>query len=102
MKLITRILLVLIITSSLLSSCMTTKTNVGTFREDEGKIYTYAKGKQVWLFWGFLPTGRSSIKTPEHGNCKVITRLNFADLLISSLTAGIVTTQTIKIQARKI
>ncbi len=33
---------------------MTTKSNVGAFRENEGNIYTYAKGKQAWIFWGLL------------------------------------------------
>lgn len=75
---------------------------MGAFKETEGQIYTYAKGKQVWLFWGFLPAGRTSVNTPGDGNCKIITRVNLTDVIISTVTAGIVTTQTIKVKAKRI
>ncbi len=87
--------------STSLTSCMTTKTNVGAYREKQGNEYTYAKGKQIWLFWGLLPLGRTSVNTPGDGNCQVITRLNIGDFLISGLTGGILTTQTIKVKAKK-
>jgi len=45
------LIFVLIITL-FMPSCMTTKTNVGAYKETEGNEYTYAKGKQIWLFWG--------------------------------------------------
>ncbi|MDO4880425.1 MAG: hypothetical protein Q3983_04025 [Capnocytophaga sp.] len=85
----------------MLSACRTTKTDVGQFRENPGKDYVYAKGKQVWIFWGLLPAGRTKVNTPSSGNCQVITRTNLADLLISGLTAGIVSTETIKIKAKQ-
>lgn len=85
----------------LFSSCLTTKTNVGGFKESEGKTYTYAKGKQIWIFWSLLPVGHTSVATPASGSCQVITRFNITDLLISGLTAGIVTTETIKVVAKK-
>lgn len=87
--------------STSLTSCMTTKTNVGAYREKQGNEYTYAKGKQIWLFWGLLPLGRTSVNTPGDGDCQVITRLNIGDFLISGLTGGILTTQTIKVKAKK-
>ena len=37
---------------TLLPSCMTTRTSVGSYRETEGDEYVYAKGKQCYLFWG--------------------------------------------------
>ena len=80
---------------------MTTKTSVGTFKETTGNEYTYAKGKQFWLFWGFLPLGRTNINTPADGNCEVITRFNFGDFLITGLTGGIVTSYSIKVKAKK-
>lgn len=83
------------------SSCMTTKTSVGNYIEQKGSTYTYAKGKQVWAFWGVVPLGRTSVNTPSDGDCQVITRLNIADLLISGFTAGIITTSTIKVKAKK-
>ncbi|NBR15930.1 MAG: hypothetical protein EBU01_15340 [Crocinitomicaceae bacterium] len=90
---------ILLLTS--VSSCMTTKTNVGTFKETQGEEYTYAKGKQMWLFWGLIPLGRTSVSTPADGNCQVITRYNFGDAVISSITGGIFTTHTIKIKAKR-
>jgi hypothetical protein len=83
------------------TSCMTTKTNVGAYKESAGNPYVYSKAKQVWLFWGLIPVGRTSVSTPTDGNCQVITRFNFTDVLISGLTAGIVTTETIKVKAKK-
>ncbi len=84
-----------------LSACMTTKTQVGTYREQQGEQYTYAKAKQIWLFWGVFPVGRASANTPASGNCEVVTRRNLGDVIISSLTLGIVSTYTIKINAKK-
>lgn len=93
--------LLAITVSTSLTSCMTTKTSVGAYRETQGNEYTYAKGKQIWLFWGLMPLGRASVNTPGNGNCEVITRFNVGDFLISGLTVGIVTTQTIKVKAKK-
>lgn len=87
--------------SSMLSSCMTTKTSVGDFKELQGKEYTYSKGKQFWLFWGIVPIGRTNVNTPGDGNCEVVTRFNFSDVLISGLTGGIVTSYSIKVKAKK-
>jgi hypothetical protein len=94
-------LLFILLISSTTPSCMMTKTNVGAYTETQGSEYTYAKGKQIWVFWGLLPLGRTSVNTPGNGNCQVITKFNFGDFLISSLTGGIVTTYTIKIKAKK-
>jgi hypothetical protein len=94
------LIFVLIITL-FMPSCMTTKTNVGAYKETEGNEYTYAKGKQIWLFWGLIPMGRTSVNTPSNGNCQVVTKFNFGDVLISGLTGGIVTTYTIKVKAKK-
>jgi hypothetical protein len=80
---------------------MTTKTSVGEYKEQQGKEYTYAKGKQIWLFWGIVPIGRTNVNTPSDGNCEIITRFNFTDALISVLTVGIVTTYSIKVKAKR-
>lgn len=86
---------------TMFSSCMTTKTSVGAYRETQGNEYTYAKGKQIWLFWGCLPLGRTSVNTPGDGNCEVVTRFNVGDFLITGLTGGIVTTYSIKVKAKR-
>ena len=83
------------------SACMTTKTSVGEFRELQGSEYTYAKGKQMWLFWGVMPLGRTNVNTPGDGNCEVVTRFNIGDALITGLTGGIVSSYTIKVKAKK-
>lgn len=88
--------------SSSLTSCMTTKTSVGEYTEAQGSEYTYAKGKQFWLFWGLLPMGRTNVNTPGDGNCEVITKFNFGDVLISGLTGGLVTSYSIKVKAKKV
>jgi hypothetical protein len=87
--------------SLFLFSCMTTKTAVGEYKEQQGKEYTYAKGKQLWLFWGIVPIGRTSVNTPGDGNCEVVTRFNVGDALISGLTLGILTSYTIKVKAKR-
>lgn len=84
-----------------LTSCMTTKTQVGTFKEQPGKEYTYDKVKQVWLFWGVLPMGRASANTPASGNCEITTKLKLVDLLIMTCTGGIVTTYSVKVTAKE-
>lgn len=101
MKIITKRFLALAIVLITLGSCMTTKTQVGTFKEQQGREYTYAKAKQIWLFWGIIPVGRASANTPASGNCEVVTKLKFVDLLITSLTGGIVSTYSIKINAKE-
>ena len=84
-----------------LSSCMTTKTTVGTYTEKVGAEYTYAKGKQLWLFWGIVPLGRTDVSTPTDGNCEVITKYRFSDVIISSLTFGILKSYSIKVKAKR-
>lgn len=99
----TKFLLLTYLTVAILSvtSCMTTKTPVGNFVETPGKEYTYDKGKQFWLFWGLMPLGRTHVNTPSDGNCQVITKFKVGDVIISVLTGGIVTTYSIKVEAKK-
>jgi hypothetical protein len=85
-----------------LSSCMTTKTSVGAYKEQVGKEQTYAKSKQLWLFWGFVPVGRTNVPTPADGSCEVITRYNASDVIIYALTGGIITSYTIKIKVKRV
>ncbi len=95
------LILLLVSTIAFLPSCMTTKTQVGAFKETQGKEYTYAKGKQFWVFWGVVPLGRTSVNTPANGDCEVITKFKFTDVLISGLTGGIITSYSIKVKAKK-
>lgn len=83
------------------ASCMTTKTPVGNYQALQGAEYTYAQGKQIWLFWGLLPVGRTNVNTPSDGDCEVVTRFTFVDFLITGLTGGIVGAYSIKIRVKR-
>ena len=95
------IVLIMITISMTLTSCLTTKTSVGNYRETDGEEYTYAKGKQLWLLWGIFPLGRTNVNTPGNGSCEVVTRFNFGDVLLTSITGGILSSYTIKVKAKK-
>lgn len=96
----TKVICAVLITS-LLTSCFTTMTNVGQYKETQGQVYTYAKGKQLWLFWGLIPLGRTSVNTPADGNCRVITQLTLVDYAIIFFTGGVLASYTIKVKAKK-
>lgn len=87
----------------LLPSCYGTRTSVGEYRElsKNSSTYTYAKGKQCYLFWGLVPLGRTNVNTPGDGNCEIRTKHSFGDFLVSLITAGIFQMQTIKVMAPK-
>lgn len=84
-----------------LQSCMTTKTSVGTYREEQGEVYTFDKGKQMWLFWGIIPIGRTNVATPTDGSCEVITKFRVVDALITGLTVGVVSSYSIKVKDKR-
>ena len=84
-----------------LSSCMTTSTTTGTYLEESGKPYTYAKGRQLWLGFGLIPLGRTDVNAPSDGNCEVISKFTFGDFVISSVTFGIVSSRTIIVKDKQ-
>ena len=100
-KNITLLMLLTITLAISLPSCMTTKTQVGSYKETKGTSYKYSKGKQFWLFWGFLPVGRTNVNTPASGNCEVVTKFTLLDAVISGVTGGIVISYTIKVKAKR-
>lgn len=95
------VILLTIMSSLFLSSCMTTRTAVGDYREIQGDTFTYSKGKQCYLFWGLLPIGRTNIATPRNGSCEVRTSYRFWDFFLTGITGGIFSMQTIKIKAKR-
>lgn len=82
------------------TSCMTTRTSVGNFNAQQGQTYQYAKGKQCYLFWGLIPLGHTSVATPESGDCQVRTRFGFVDWLVSGVTGGIFSMQSVRVYAK--
>lgn len=96
-----KIVFILLTGIFLMTSCMTTKTSVGTYKEEQGKTYTYSKGKQIWLFWGLVPLGRTSVNTPADGSCEIITKFKGIDVLISGVTGGFVVMYSIKVKDKR-
>lgn len=99
------LLLVLVGVAVLCPSCFSTRTSIGDYRiatkADNANAYTYAKAKQCYLFWGLIPLGHASVAVPRDGHCEVRTSFGFVDFLVSALTAGIFSMQTIKVKAPK-
>jgi hypothetical protein len=84
-----------------MSSCMTTATTTGTYLEEPGNPYTYAKGRQLWLGYGLIPLGKTDVNAPSDGNCQVISKFTFGDFLISGVTFGIVSSRTIIVKDKQ-
>ncbi len=89
-----------IICAACLSACMTTRTNVGSYKESLGTVYTYSKCKQLYVF-GAIRIGHTDANTPASGSCQVKTSINAGDALISLFTCGIIRSQTVKVLAKK-
>ena len=84
-----------------LPSCMTTNTNVKNYDDLDGQEYYYAKGKQNYLFWGLLPLGKPNIQVPEDEPCQIRTTTTFVDGLVSDLTIGIFSMQSVRILTKR-
>ncbi len=97
-QLLYSLVLVLLIS---VGGCMTTKTNIGLYKETEGNVSKYSKGRQLWVFWGTVSVGKTRLETPSTGSCQIVTRQNLKDIAISIVTAGFVKSQTIKVNIKK-
>ena len=84
-----------------LPSCMTTNTNVKNYDDLDGQEYYYAKGKQNYLFWGLLPLGKPNIQVPEDEPCQIRTTTTFVDGLVSDLTIGIFSMQSVRVLTKR-
>jgi hypothetical protein len=77
---------------------MTNRVTIGSGpvgRQGSSKVYS--KTKQLYIFWGLCPLGRSQPAIPEHKNIQIKTSHNIGDLLISFITFGIIDSRTVKI-----
>lgn len=99
------VLMMTVIIALSLSSCWSTRTSVGGYtyskKVDKESTYTFAKGKQVYLFWGLIPCGRTNVATPADGNCQIRTKHGFLDAFLTIITGGVLSMQTIKVNAPK-
>ena len=93
-------IIIMIFIACTLTSCMTTRTSINKYKETPGQTYKYSKGKQMYLFWGLIPIGRTSVATPVNEPCQVRTSYRFADVLLTSITGGVFSMQTIKVMAK--
>ena len=94
-------LVLIMLLAIMATSCLTTKTNVGMYQQKQGIEQTFERGKQLWLFWGLIPLGRTSVSTPSDGDCQVVTKFKFSDVLISGLTGGILYSYSIEVKVKK-
>lgn len=96
-------LFLLLVIAFMCQSCFTTRTSVGDYRistkVDKASAYNYSKVKQVYMFWGLVPLGRARAAVPSHGNCEIRTGIGFGDFLVTLLTGGIISMQTVKVKA---
>ena len=99
------LLLLLAVPMVLCQSCFTTRTSIGDYRiatrADNSNAYTYSKAKQCYLVWGLIPLGHVNAAVPRDGHCEIRTGFGFADFLVSVLTGGIFSMQTVKVKAPK-
>lgn len=79
-----------------LSSCYTNRVNVAGYTSDFGVEKTYDRAKQWYLFEGLIPIGRAHVNTPSDGVCQIRSYYSPLDALITVLTAGLVSTRTVK------
>ena len=92
-------IIVLSLFISFLSSCMVTKTNIGEFKETKGGSYTYSKARQLSLA-GLIRINKPSPAIPASKNCQIKTSIRLADALISTITCGIIRSQSIRVLAK--
>lgn len=87
----------------LFSSCMVTRTTIGDGPVGkQGKTEVYSKSKQFYLFWGFVKLGKGQPAIPEDKNIQVKTSFNVFDALVTTLTGGIFSMQTVKILIKEV
>lgn len=96
-------LLLFLVLAFVCQSCYTTRTSVGDYRiatkVDKASSYTYSKTKQCYLLWGLIPLGHAQTAVPRDSHCEIRTGFGFVDFLVSIITGGIFSMQTIKVKA---
>lgn len=101
-----KLIVILLMAAFLLPSCCATRTYVGSYYEDTRvkgyESYKFAKKKQAFFLFGLIPLGRTQVPMPEHGSCEIKARFGLLDFFIFAVTAGIISTRTIKVTAAKV
>ena len=95
-----RIILLLAI-SAALTSCYVTRTTIGTGPMGNDKTAkVYSKVKQGYLLGGLIPLATKQAGMPDHTHVQVKTSFKFVDMLISGITFGIYSQQTVEVLVR--
>ncbi|MCQ2958662.1 MAG: hypothetical protein MJ198_00540 [Bacteroidales bacterium] len=96
-------LLIFISSVVLFTSCYTTWTTVGNYKQLESQglsSYKYDQAKQFYLFGGLIPLGHNHANVPDEP-CEIKEKFKFTDFLISTVTCEIFTCRTIQVYALK-
>lgn len=81
-----------------MTSCMVTRTTVGSGpvgNDPTAKVYS--KIKQGYVLNGLVPIGTRQVKLPETAAYQIKTSKKVGDALITGITFGIYTRQTIEV-----
>ena len=95
-KLILAIPLVFALT--LLSSCYVTKVDIGNYKTTQAHEYKLNKYRDVYLFWGLAKLGNPNPITATP--CQIRSKFGFWDVIISSLTGGLISTRTTVVRCK--
>ena len=91
-------ILLAILVTMFSTSCMVTKTNINSFENVHEGTRQYSKQKQFYVLFDLIRVGHTDAKTPSNGQpCQIKTQVTFLDGLIKLLTAGLISSQTIKV-----
>ena len=81
---------------------MVTRTTIGDGPVgSNGSTEVFSKSKQMYLFWGFVKLGSSQPVIPEDKNVQIKTSFNVVDAIVTSITGGIFSMQTVKVIVKK-
>jgi hypothetical protein len=99
MKKLSQISLIAVLLLSL-NSCYINRHTVGDGPQGKAKksqTKTFARKKQVYLFWGSIAAGTAQPRIPTDQGYQIKSSYNVGDMFINALTGGIVGTRTVKI-----
>jgi len=85
-----------------LNSCYVNRTTVGNGpigKNDES--VKYSKKKQMYLFWGLVAINQSQPALPVECGYQIKSSFNVIDAIISTLTGGIFSMRTVKVEVFK-
>ena len=91
-----------VISIALFTSCYTTKTNIGEYKQLSRTMesYEYDQARQFYLLSGLIPLGHPQPRIPDEP-CMIRVKSKFVDYLLSVVTFGITSSRTVEVFALK-